>query len=117
VDDECIHGLQPSTCSICVRGNVPKVSQRSLNIQAIAEAVAELAAHGEFRTKGVAQHPGVQSAHPDTRSDARFDQQIGTYLTEATGRLRIKQISEKGRSNARWALIPTASRADDTLSG
>ena len=38
----------------------------------------------------------------DVRDDPRFDQHIGMYLTEAVGRLRIKQVSPKGRGNATW---------------
>ncbi len=31
-----------------------------------------------------------------------IDQQIGSYLTGAVGRLKIVQVSPKGQSNAKW---------------
>lgn len=87
---------------MCKRPTVERASQLTLRFAAIEEAVAELAAGGEFRTKDVAQHPAVHAAHPSTRDDPRFNQHIGTYLTDATGRLGIEQVSEKGKSNASW---------------
>jgi len=67
--------------------------------------VRELSQNGEFRTKDVANHEAVQEAHRVVRQDPRFDQQIGAYLTDAVGRLRIRQISLKGQSNARWRSV------------
>jgi hypothetical protein len=101
-EELCIHGIDPATCSICKRTSTPKARQATLNYESIEIAVRELASTGEFRTKDVSHHEAVQAAHPGVRDDPRFDQQIGSYLTEAVGRLRIRQASPKGQSNARW---------------
>jgi hypothetical protein len=103
--DLCIHDLQPATSSICRQPTVPKASQATLNFASIEHAILDLSDKGEFRTKDVANHDAVQLAHQSVRDDPRFDQQIGAYLTDAVGRLRIRQVSPKGRSNARWKSI------------
>lgn len=79
-----------------------RASQTTLQFAAIEEAVTQLSAAGEFRTTDVAAHPAVQAAHGTTRDDPRFNQHIGMYLTEATGRLNIEQVSPAGKSNAVW---------------
>jgi hypothetical protein len=104
-EDLCIHGLEPATCSICRQPTVPKASQATLNFASIEQAVLDLSQNGEFRTKDVASHEAVQQAHRSVRDDPRFDQQIGAYLIDAVGRLRIRQVSPKGQSNARWKSI------------
>lgn len=72
------------------QADVVKTWQQSLNFDAIAVAVDDLAARAQFRTKEVAQHPAVRAAHPDTRHDPRFAQQVGAYLAETRARLRIQ---------------------------
>ena len=101
-EDRCIHDMEPGTCSLCKRAVIPAVSQATLNFAAIENAVNELAANGEFRTKDVAHHELVRAAHAGQCDNPRFDQHIGAYLTDAIGRLRIEQVSPKGQSNARW---------------
>lgn len=102
-EELCIHDLDPASCATC-RGTPPiDAPQIALNFEAIANAVDDLARHGNFTTKDVAQHPLVQKGHASLRAADRFDQQVGSYLTAATGRLRITQVSPKGQSNAKWS--------------
>ena len=59
----CIHELPPETCAVCKRGVQRKATQISLNFDAIARAVDDLASRQPtFRTKEVAHHPEVRSA-------------------------------------------------------
>lgn len=98
-----IHEMDPATCSICKQGAPRKPTQVSLDFDAIGRAVNDLGSRQPtFRTKEVAHHPEVRSAHAGVWQDPRFDQQIGSYLTNALGRLGIEQISPKGRGNAVW---------------
>lgn len=61
--EDCVHGMPPGTCSICLRPTRPKASQATLNFAAIADAVAELRQRpGGFRTKDVARHESVREA-------------------------------------------------------
>ena len=85
------------------RSTARKPTQVALDFTAIAEAVDDLAAlKYQFTTKDVAHHPAVTAAHGGLCQDPRFDQQIGSYLTNALGRLKIMQTSPKGQANARW---------------
>ena len=102
-DELCMHEMDPATCSICKRGTTRKPTQVSLNFGAIEEAVNDLASTDlDFTTKQVAHHAAVTRAHGTLCDDPRFDQQVGSYLTGAVGRLKITQVSPKGQSNARW---------------
>jgi hypothetical protein len=74
--------------------------------------VDDLASRGVFRTIDIARHPEVQAAHPELRKDPQFNQHIGMYLTGATGRLRITQVSRKGQSNAKWTRTAEDSRSN-----
>ena len=100
--EECKHGLDAGTCSICKGPDPARASQATLSFRAIKVAVDDLAGQGECWTKDVAGHGAVQDAHPTQRVDPRFNQHIGMYLTDAVGRLRIEQTSPKGQSNAVW---------------